>query len=507
VCARTAKLYSDATLTGTFALKFYDYFGDSFKTKPIILEDYTQRHIGNIPALEQPGPSTCSDIVTALESLPDNIIPSNSVVCQEKAFGVGYAAECGQTYTLTFTGNPGYLKNLEVDYYLDGDRATIFNQLGEAGANVTTEVFTNGNVGDVDYFAKRCNNVFLKTKFLADADLGVNRWGYLDEIAHGEYRDLVKCLGDSDGILLNNVEVYNMDYGGEVHGSSGLEHMGGNPHLVKLVPKEQSDLYDRSRLALVWVSQVNTSDQVGGATDTPLIWMANPPDDEETTFIPYATDGVAEVVFYDSDGDEMLEVFGPSEPRVTARFSRGSNLVYTSYDVSCETGDAEIHPCLDKGDMIYLFDANWGRRPSNTSAFIFGGGDYMTSKFDLDKPLNWWKYNNYNPNTGQPYVIKKIYKAKTTATTYAVEDRYRIVLDKAVNWGTYNTTQGEDPDGDGVHDTGFVQLIKFSPATTGNYHYFSECSHRGKCFYEVGVCDCDPGYYGLACDIEDTLNF
>ena len=42
-----------------------------------------------------------------------------------------------------------------------------------------------------------------------------------------------------------------------------------------------------------------------------------------------------------------------------------------------------------------------------------------------------------------------------------------MLLDKNLNWGDeYISTY--DPDGDGVFNTGFVQMIKISPATTGN---------------------------------------
>merc|ERR1711998_436486 len=32
-----------------------------------------------------------------------------------------------------------------------------------------------------------------------------------------------------------------------------------------------------------------------------------------------------------------------------------------SFDVSCETGLSFVEPCLQKGDMIFITDANWGK--------------------------------------------------------------------------------------------------------------------------------------------------
>merc|ERR1711918_229415 len=60
-------------------------------------------------------------------------------------------------------------------------------------------------------------------------------------------------------------------------------------------------------------------------------------------------------------------------------------------------------------------------------------------------------------------------------------------------------------DGDGYSNTGHVQIIKFSPATTGNYEYLSECGGRGNCDYDSGICDCYSGYTGLACEEVDGL--
>merc|ERR1711998_714807 len=42
---------------------------------------------------------------------------------------------------------------------------------------------------------------------------------------------------------------------------------------------------------------------------------------------------------------------------ITARFDQGSTMVYTSVDASCYTGS--LSTCLSKGDLIFLFDADW----------------------------------------------------------------------------------------------------------------------------------------------------
>merc|ERR1711904_443829 len=83
----------------------------------------------------------------------------------------------------------------------------------------------------------------------------------------------------------------------------------------------------------------------------------------------------------------------------------------------------------------------------------------------------------------------KIWKAEETRTTdasaytvsgpiAAMEDKFRITVDKSINW---DGSIYADPDGDGTSNTGYVQVIKFTPATTGTFTYVSQCSNRGLC--------------------------
>merc|ERR1712022_72203 len=144
-----------------------------------------------------------------------------------------------------------------------------------------------------------------------------------------------------------------------------------------------------------------------------------------------------------------------SQPPVTAYFTQYSNVMYTSYDVACETAVSSVEPCLDQGDMLFV-------------------------------------------------VATKNYKEDPSATTFnkiGFEDRYRIVLDKNIPFaGTTTTTStatatatvgsfGMKADAVNV---GVVGLFKFTPATTGNYEFVSQCSGRGSCV--DGACECFKGY-------------
>merc|ERR1711988_1785415 len=161
---------------------------------------------------------------------------------------------------------------------------------------------------------------------------------------------------------------------------------------------------------------------------------------------------------------------GHTETAAVAYFTQFTNTLYMSFDASCETGLASAEPCLQKGDLIFITDANWGTTlatttETNRASSFFGGAtvnDYSAGFAD----------------TTDLYTITKIWKAEETATTATLEDKFRITVDKNINW---DGSKVADPDGDNALNTGSVQIVKFTPATTGTFTYVSQCSNRGPC--------------------------
>merc|ERR1719181_2385428 len=277
-------------------------------------------------------------------------------------------------YSLTFTGNPGYLKPIEIDSTLDGVRPTT---------NSSTAVWADGMTGEfTDYFATQCEHVYVDIVTMGES-LGdtttegtfpsvlsasptmlgsLNVYGKLGSMTTTEKKLLKKCLGDSDGDSTNNVEVYDWDYGAikyfTEYGDTYL--MSGTPHAIKLVKKSPADDYDGGKYALVWYN----------------------PKDDEFYVATKASDALSQRVYYDLNEDSA---YNHTETAAVAYFDQFSNTLYMSFDTSCETAGGGIYgniasplgkvePCLQKGDLIFIADANWGKADLKANADVQGGG-------------------------------------------------------------------------------------------------------------------------------------
>jgi len=177
-----------------------------------------------------------------------------------------------------------------------------------------------------------------------------------------------------------------------------------------------------------------------------------------------------------------------AQPPVTAYFTQYSNVMYTSYDVACETASSLVEPCLDKGDMLFVVD---------TKTLIYSQNVSVINAASTTETLI--ALATGAADSGDLYTISKIYKEDPTATTFTAtghEDRFRIVLDKNIPFaGTTtatSTVSGEFGARTGLTNVGVVGLFKFTPATTGNYEFVSQCSGRGSCV--DGACECFKGY-------------
>jgi len=136
-------------------------------------------------------------------------------------------------FILAFPGNPGEIAPLKINRYLDGKRPTLFST--ETGVSTLgVHIYSNGYHGETtDYVNDECEGVLVSLRSGASSDASTGSFTtsgtqYLHIYSDTEFERLKRCLGDSDGLEHNNVEVYDWDYGSFM-----------NPHLIKLVDATQ----------------------------------------------------------------------------------------------------------------------------------------------------------------------------------------------------------------------------------------------------------------------------
>jgi len=577
---------SAATYEGTFALKFYDVYGEDWETAPI--------NIAQVNAASSATTSTaCSVIIKALEDIPNDVIPDNSVLChmttdQNEAFddtkalaanrGVATSDQAWEPitakvpgtlalavetkFTLAFPGNPGYLKQPEFNLYLDGDRPTLWTN--EEASTLTTWVYPNGFQGeDVDYVPDLCENV--QVKLVHDDTNKIYNIQMSVGTDTGPMANLFRaCLGESD----NNpatiaMDTYMWDYG-------TIE----NPHLIKLVdttpypasplcPTEDSSLtrYIHSVKGGSWRDAAGVTARLGAGwcvrskppgfyaiiyqdkdgkfymfnragDDYPDMAFAETASSAPTLFNVFTTTGTLQVISPHVNAFSHIEAASPDAASYAVDYKTyHTNVVYTyataesvtegahGLDISCEYGDHDYRSqtqlaCLEKGDFVFLLNA------SPVTGDWTGDGVAVTEQWLNNLPSatggvhdNVWSTVTTNLNSNPKYLnmyrVAKIgrehnYQESTLETDMLL--RNKITFEQSLN---FRATLPGGTWTDAATGQGFIRLPKIykftPPANKIANTYAAECSTRGICNREDGICECFAGYTGDSCNMQNAL--
>jgi hypothetical protein len=182
----------------------------------------------------------------------------------------------GFIYRLKMFGNPGALKEPEIEIYLDGDRPTlaaIDHEPAQSGyaSTLITKVWTDGMQGeDNDYFADHCDGVTVNVlsadhTATADKNLPKRVIHYLGLTA-AESLLLKSCLGSANFQEHDNIDSYDWDYGSREF-----------PHIVKLVRSVTSVTDGGHYVALIFKPYATHASALSGNGDaTGYYELVNP---------------------------------------------------------------------------------------------------------------------------------------------------------------------------------------------------------------------------------------
>lgn len=380
----------------------------------------------------------------------------------------------GFGYQVIFDGIPGAIREPKIELYTDGKRPSLQTRTNDPAmtkGKVITKVFTDGQQGeDVDHFADHCDGVTVTI------DRTNQRLGGMTSAE----KDLLKaCLGDGDFNYDNNEAIYNWDAGEEDY-----------PHLVKLVKTSTSSSDGGYYVALIYEStefqMLNPFEEPDWETTNENGAAAHP-----DLFEVYTTKGTLARV---SNNSEALFSFGTNKIWSVNATNDAFNAGITALshgafngDVSCETHDNSrlntagskmgwVYHCLNKTDIITVLNV---KHRANNPAYI-----------------NLYKVMNIGSTTSRWSIRDKM------GSTYDDMDSdfmtNVITTDLSINWASIN--RGSTPD-----ETGF-SIYKFFPAASSTYEYVAECSNRGLCDTDTGICSCFPGYTGDACESQSLVS-
>mmetsp|Transcript_25885 Transcript_25885/g.57316 ORF Transcript_25885/g.57316 Transcript_25885/m.57316 type:complete len:736 (+) Transcript_25885:55-2262(+) len=500
------------TLTGNYSLVFYDAYGEDWQTAPLAWD------------------ASCETVTAALEELPNNVIPVNSVKCH-KAATTTAGTTAGQAvlgvepiynaamylfskYTLAFPSNMGKLQQLAINKYLDGSRPTLFTD--EIASTLGWHIYPNGFIGEeTDMVPDLCEDVTVTL-------VVGGPYHSLGGISVTEAKLLKKCLGDTNGDATDNVEVYDWDYGTKF-----------NPHLIKLVDATQDssiitidnsgDANTDYALSKYPITQLCAQSDAGTKTAADgfpvdaegflICHNKNPPGFyavlffDGTVFRLYtraAQDYGSTTEFYVYTTKGHLQMVNPEAAvfttATTALWTDSvvidkiySNVLYSAPQsgglpdfngqVDCETAKAGVNgalDCLSKNDYVMVL---------STASNVHNADDLAA-----------------NPVYPNIYQVKKISREdKSNDVTPVDVDsemiRNQIVLDYSMNanfvWDGGNAV---------TTDTAAVMYKFYPPAAAEAYTYAGECSMRGLCNADTGLCACFPGYSSDNCGKVNSLS-
>jgi len=291
---------------------------------------------------------------------------------------------------------------------------------------------------------------------------------------------LKKCLGSADFDISNNIDVYNWDMGTKLY-----------PHMIKLV-RTVTTYMDGGYYAVIWYDTSVTLDNLDFEGTFKLVNPFFPPDAFYTDeYDVYTTTGTLALT---SNNSETTFGFASKYlymTNVTYDVGNWTSKDLFDGDISCEIGANNaykmeyIFHCLNKSDLFTFL--NWeypAHNPPNIN--LYTAERLWTGPYEYSVGKRFGSYHTNNTNKEMHYMT------------------HVVTTDISTNWGVSVGLKWKQ-------NIGYVgapqfHIYKFFPATASDYTYVAQCSNRGICDTDSGICKCFPGYTSDSCNEQNSLS-
>jgi hypothetical protein len=377
-------------------------------------------------------------------------------------------------YRIQFFNNPGKLRQPEIETNLDGGRSSLAAGTLAAGgvqdpsSRVYTAVWTDGQQGEsVDYFGDHCDGVTVTIGTSSNNQV-------FTTLTATETQLLKACLGGADDDDTNNVEIYDWDHGSDDY-----------PHLVKLVLTTTAQSDGGYYVALVYIGGefrlINPFTNLDtGAQNEYEIYTTQGVLARTSKFTEATVNfGSSQIITTNTTSD--YGVYGGSSSNFGSQMGTLTNPVnggrFTG-DISCENQADKfwVPYCVNKTDILIPLSVVTTNQASKNPAHI---NMYTVNRIGQKERIS---PNPLDAGTGNTAVVL------TRGQNY-------IDVDMSLNFWREATSGGAAP----------VFIYKFFPNENSNYEYVAQCSNRGICNNDEGLCECFAGYTGDACQIQASL--
>jgi hypothetical protein len=493
--------YTVYHVVNTFTLLFTDHFGEVYRTAPIsaAVADYSD------------------EIKAALEGLPNGVVPSVTVT-GNMVDPAGSTNAMEMAYNIEFNDNPGKLGALRIDstpIRLGQDlQAGIECEFDQATQTADSTVYSSvgySEIGeDTTHFADYIGNIgYYEPQTYTEDDTNVLS-GLENDVIYTA-TDLSADLSANDVIKIQN-EIYVVDVVTANYIQLNTFFNGASVSGIS-TPIYTNDA-DGADDSLDW----SLSDSSGDLVFTDMAYSIPGHDSDGTENFQARTEGFETgswIRIVHSDTYEFDCLFQSAGVTSTASTDTSSNSYTLTIDVNddidnCPTlTDAVAAAGADITVQIYKWTPSSytnGRYADNTRIFKKSGAAATASEYiAINRGADTVNtYSDVALSTAAD--VSSVFSSGDTVlygnelNTVVSVDSTSITFLNAIEW---ETSAFADVSVAG-YDVDRIYKIEFD-GDSSDYTYVSQCSNRGLCDSNSGLCKCFKGYTGDSCDTISEL--